>query len=301
MPHGGVDVPVAEVRLDVAELGGGHVVDEVEVARRQVGVGGVVVGEDLEVDAAVLRLVVARVVVPLAQVHRGALGVRLDGVRAVPDGLGEPGVVVVVERLGQGDEGGVAEGVGPQGELLGELGGEAQVVDDLQAGQGLGGGGAGLRVDLVVALDVLEEVGVLLVVLQCGAVVPRVDEGVGGDLLAVGERPAVLEFDREVLGVRRVDGLGDHVLGLAGLRVVADQSAEDHVEDLAALDLVGVGGFQWVLRVSPGGADDAVGAAAAAVAVTAAAGRRCQGDGHRTCGPPDLCGSAHEVPPRVIE
>ena len=148
----GVDVPVAEVALDVLELGGGDVVDQVEVAGHQVGVGGVVVGVDLEVHAAVLRLVRARVAVPLAQGHLRALGVRVDGVRAVADGLLQPGVVVREEGLGQRREGRVAEGVGEGGELLVELDGEGLGAGDLQPGEGVGGLlAAVVRVGLVVA------------------------------------------------------------------------------------------------------------------------------------------------------
>ena len=152
--------------------------------------------------------------------------------------------------------------------------------------------------DLVIALDVPEEVGVLLVVLQAGAVVPGVHEGLGGHRLAVAELPAVLEGDREVLRVRGLDLVGEHVLGGAGLRVVPLQPAEDHVQDLAALHLVGVRRFERVLRVSPGGADRAGAVAAAAVTSSAPAGGRREGDRHRTCGPPGVCGSTHGVPPR---
>src|SRR5690606_23857567 len=177
---------------------------------------------------------------------------------------------------------------------------EGAVVDDLQPRHGVGGlRAAVLGVDLVVALDVAEEVGVALVVLQAGAVVPGVDEGLGGDLLAVAEGPAVLDRDREVLRVRGLDLLREHVLRLAGLRVVALQPPEDHVEHLAALHLVGVGGLERVLRVAPGGAQHGTGVAAApAVAVPAPAGGRREGDHHRASDPFGVRGSAHGVPPR---
>ncbi|MGX1367674.1 hypothetical protein RKD19_003033 [Streptomyces canus] len=299
----GVDVPVAQVALDVLELGGRNVVDEVEVAGHQVGVGGVVVGVDLEGHAAVLGLVAAGVAVPLLQGHLGALGVRLDGVRAVPDRLLHPGRVVGEEGLRERGVGGVAEGVGEGRELLVELDGEGVGAGDLQTREGVGGLlAAVLGVRLVVAVDVAEEVGVLLVVLEGGPVVPGVHEGLGGDLLAVAEGPAALDRDREVLRVARLDLLGEHVLGLAGLRVVLLQAAEDHVEDLAALHLVGVGRLQRVLRVAPGRAQHRAAVTAAATAATAvptAAARRREGCCRRTCGPSGVRGSAHGVPPQT--
>ncbi|MDQ0583258.1 hypothetical protein QF030_005436 [Streptomyces rishiriensis] len=289
---GGVQIAVAEVVLDVLELGRGHVVDEVEVAGQQVGVGGVVVGVDLQGHAAVLRLVVAGVAVPLLQGHLGALGVGVDRVRPVSDRFLQPVRVVGEEGLGQRGVGGVAQGVGEGGELLLELDGEGPVVHDLEPGEDVGrlraAGGVGRRV----AVDVLEEVGVLLVVLQTRRVVPGGDEGFRRHFFAIAERPAVLDGDGEVLGVGGLDLLGQHVLGRAGLGVVLLQAAEDHVEDLAALHLVGVGGLQRVLRVSPGRAEHGA-AVAAAVAPPAPARRRRECCRRRACGPLGVRGSTH--------
>jgi hypothetical protein len=277
-----VDEPVAEVALGVRELAGGQFVGDVEVAGLEVGVGGVLVRVDLQLDAVVLGLVVARVLVVLHELHRRALVVRLDLVRAVADGLVEPRGVVVEERLRQRREGRVAEGVGPDGELLRQLDGERPVVHDLQPGELLRARLAALggRVDLVVALDVLEEAAVDLPVLDVRRVVPGVHEGLGLDRLAVAEPEALLDLDGPVLLVVALDGLGEHVLRLGGLRVVDDEPAGDQLEDLAALDLVGVRRLQRVLRVAPLRADGAASAArrtAAITAVTAATGRSERG------------------------
>ncbi|CAM5660111.1 hypothetical protein SGLAM104S_00666 [Streptomyces glaucescens] len=293
----GVEVAVAEVASDVAELGGGDVVDQIEdCPAHEVGVGGVVVGVDLEVDAAVLRLVRAGVLLPLAQGHLGAPGVRLNGVGAVSDRFGQPGVVVVEEGAGQRDVGVVAEGVGEGGPLLGEGDGEGALAGDLQPKERVGALLALLRVDLVVALDVAEEVRVALVVLQGGAVVPGVDEGLRRHFLAIAEGPAVLDGDGEVLLVGGLDLLGEHVLGRAGLRVVPLEPAEDHVEHLAALHLVGVGLLQRVLRVTPGGTQHLAARTTTAVATAPAGGRR-EGGRRRACDPLGVRGSAHGVPP----
>src|SRR5581483_7722027 len=59
-----VDVAAVQVGPDVLELGGGHVVHQVEVAGQHVGVGGVAVGVDQQRHPEVPRLVGAGVAVP---------------------------------------------------------------------------------------------------------------------------------------------------------------------------------------------------------------------------------------------
>ena len=112
------------------------------------------------------------------------------------------------------------------------------------------------------ALDPLEEGGAELGIGQQGAELPGLDEGVGGHRAAVGEGPARLEGDREVLIVRRLNG-GGHLVDDLAVLVVADQAGEDQVEDAPTIGLVGVGGQQRVLRLGEIGQDDAaVGAGA---------------------------------------
>jgi hypothetical protein len=127
---------------------------------------------------------------------------------------------VVVERLRERVEGGVAGGGRPLGVRRGELHLEGEVVDLAETGhlggRGLTAGLGGLQV--VVAGDVGEEVRVALGVRAVGRVVPGVDEGLRVDGGAVVEGPAVLERDGPGLLVLGLDGLRDAgVDGLVGL------------------------------------------------------------------------------------
>ena len=109
----------------------------------------------------------------------GALAV--EHVRAVADRVLTERLDVLERRLGQREERRVAEAQREVRLGLLELDREGRVVDDLETRQ---------LVDVLVvaeALDRLEEVARELRVVESGTVVPRVDEGLGGDRLAVGE------------------------------------------------------------------------------------------------------------------
>ena len=104
---------------------------------------------------------------------------------------------------------------------------------------------AGAALGVGEALDVGEEATVLHGVRAVGAVVPGVDERVGGHRRAVVEGPPVLEGDVPGLAlVGRLDGLGHALGGLGRLRVVGDQARVERTQDRDALGLVGVEGRQ---------------------------------------------------------
>ena len=201
-------------------------------------------------------------------------------VRAVADRLLAEALRVLQGAGGNRDKGGVAEAQRPVGFRLLQFDGERLVVNDLQAGHGLDGGA--FCAGFVVALDAFEEAAAELCVLGSGAEVPGVDEGLGRDGLAVRELLVLLDLDGEVLAVLALDGLGEFVDRLAA-GVVADQAREDHVDDLAAADLVGVGRHQGTLGLGAVGEDHFAGVAAgAAAAGCGAAWRRIRsGRGRR--------------------
>src|SRR5690606_30024162 len=150
--------------------------------------------------------------------------------------------------------------------------------DDLEAAHGLGRGGAfDVGAALVVfalgfgvALDGLEEVGVQRAVGPVGVPVPRVDEALRGDRLTVVERPAVGDGDGPVDVVFGLDRLGDLVVRLGGLGVVANEPGEELVENVPAACLVRHAGDERVLRVAAANGDRATAAAGLAAAVVTA-------------------------------
>ncbi len=191
---------------------------------------------DLEGDLVDLAGPVALVVGVLRENDRLLLVPGVELVRAGADRLVAEGLGVGEERVREGRERGVAQTDREVRDLLGGLDREGVVVDHRETGQlvGLGLAGAGARVvavtgalEVAEALDRLEEVPVVHAVRRVRGVVPRVDEVLRLDLGAVVELQALLELDREVLVVRRVDGLGLVVLGLGGLGVVVDELRED--------------------------------------------------------------------------
>src|SRR5699024_3650117 len=98
--------------------------------------------------------------------------------------------------------------------------------------------------------DVLEPVVVHETVGAVGGIVPRVHEVARFQLRAVVERPVVPDGDGKGLIVLGFDGFGDVVLGFGALGVVAHELGENSVENVAAVDLVGVTGDEWVLRLA---------------------------------------------------
>lgn len=179
-----------QVRVGVREVG--HVgargavrdlVKDVEVAGLHIPVGRVDAAVEDELEAAVLRLLRAGVVLVDAQLEllvvlpRGGV---LELVRAVADRVLAERLHVVVGRGRQREVRARAEALGEVGDLGAQGDRELGVADDLQTGE------VGLHV-AAEALDILEEVGRLLTVLQVGGVLPRVHEGGSGDRLAVAE------------------------------------------------------------------------------------------------------------------
>ena len=155
----------------------------------------------------------------------------VDHVRAVADRELPEGLHVLEGGVGQRVERRVSETQSEVGSRLVQRDREGVVVDLLEAGH------VALRAEHVVigvrgvtgvvdeALDVLEEVARELSVLSLSAVVPRLDEVVGGDFFTVGEGQAFLDLDGEVLRVLRGDLLSDVVDGLA-VGVVVDQTGD---------------------------------------------------------------------------
>ena len=125
------------------------------------------------------------------------------------------------------------------------------IVLDLQAGQ--------LRViadirvlQFVVALDDGHAARLLHGVLDVRRIAPGIGEGTGGNGLAVGEFPAVVDYDGELRSVIvRRDRLGDFEMLLA-VHVIADQTLKQVTDDLAATHFVGVGGLLTEMMASPG-------------------------------------------------
>ncbi len=130
--------------------------------------------------------------------------------RAVADGGLFEGLLVLEEGLRQRVERVVAQHGLELGERGAQRDGEGLVVDDRQALELVGGRLLVLaRGQLLGALDLGEERQALGRVVLVGAPVPRVDEGLRGDLLTVVEGVAVLQLDRPDLAVGRLDRLGD--------------------------------------------------------------------------------------------
>ncbi len=268
--------------------GGLHVV----VTGDQVGVLGLLVLVDLEVDAVDLGHGALEAVdlfhFDLRVVLPGAL--HLEGtvaddrvLEAVGDDAGsrEGGV-------GQRQERRVTHDRLPAGERRRQRHGERGVVDLLQTGERLGLGLGGLlrallavRVDglqVGVALDTLEEVRRTLGVGTVGAVVPGVDVAVGGNRLAVAEGEARLELHRPDLVVVRGDRLGRDQLRVV-LVVEVDKRVEQRGQNLRTAGLRRIGRDQ-VLRLSDAD-DDRVAGRVAVFRPTARTSSGQQGDGGR--------------------
>ena len=189
--------------------------EDVEVAGQRVGVRGGGVGVDPELDGVDRGVLLARELVEGAHGHALAgheLAVGPEG--PVADRLTAESLRVLEERLGQGEEGVVAEADRELGERRGQRDGEGAVVDDPQPAHLRGHRLAGRLARVVhrglqvaVALDVAEEVGTGLGVGAVGGVVPGGDEGLGGDRRAVVEGPAVAQADGPRHAVFGLDGL----------------------------------------------------------------------------------------------
>jgi len=155
------------------------------------------------------------------------------------------------------------------------------IVLDLQAGQ--------LRViadirvlQFVVALDDGHAARLLHGVLDVRRIAPGIGEGTGGNGLAVGEFPAVVDYDGELRSVIvRRDRLGDFEMLLA-VHVIADQTLKQVTDDLAATHFVGVGGNQRALRLGVVDGNDGFSRVygRAGIGLTTAGGH---GNQHHTC------------------
>ena len=256
---------VAAVELllrDLAHLGGDPGQD-VEVAGQRVGVGGRRVGVHAVLQRLDRRLL--RAGEPVGGHQRDARArdvLALGPEGTVADRVGAERLRVVEERLGQREEGVVADGHRELRERCAQGDGEGQVVDDAQTAHLRRGGVAGRLAVVVqrglqvaVALDVREEVGARLGVRAVRGVVPGVDEGRGGDRGPVVERPPVVQRD----------GPGDAVVGRDAVRhpgvadlavgAVLDQPGPQRLEDLGAVLLHGVARDERGGRLADGDAD----------------------------------------------
>ena len=249
----------------------------IQVAGRQIGVGGFRIGVDHEVQTIVLGRGNTLVIGVLDHLDVLVVVPLLELVLAVADRALAEGLRIVVERLRQRGVGGVADADREGRVRAGELDGEGGVVDHGQAGQ------LGVRIALrilqvLIALDDREEGGIHHAVGGVGGIAPGLGEGLGGHRGAVGEGPAVVQRDG-VLGAVLVghDLLGDLVLGVA-LVVEGDELGEQHIDRVAAAGLVGVGGDQRVLRLAAVHVHDhlAVGGVTVTALAAAAAQRKRQ-------------------------
>ena len=231
-------------------LGGGgrDGLHHVEGTGLDVGVGGLILGVDLEGHAVVLGDAVALVVGVLHQHDLVVVVPGLELVRAVADRLLAEGLRILEEGFRQRSECGVADLDGEHGVGTVQVDGEFMVVDDLQALELFVALELVSILELVVALDGGEEGGAELGVLGVGRVAPCLGEGFGGHRGAVGELPTILELDGVLGGVIvGLDGLRHFVGGIA-LGVEGNQTCEQQVERLAAAGLVAVARDERVLR-----------------------------------------------------
>ncbi len=247
-------VAVREVGLPgvVDQLVGRDHIGDIKVVGHNVVVGGVGVVVDAEGDLVHRTGVLAGVVSELVQDHLG-VGLRGQLVGAGADrciaesllalgGVSEESVRLRHER-------GVAQtNLEVRGRRAGGDG-EGVVINNLQTAHGLSlrrlvlavgfasGGHAALQVG--VAGDGLEEVGVQLAVRTVGAPVPGVNEVLGLHFGAVGELVALVQRHGEVGCVSGLDRLRDIELRGRGIGVVVDQLGGDGVQDIATTDLIG--------------------------------------------------------------
>ena len=227
---------------------GGNGFHHVEGTGLDVGVGGLILGVDLEGHAVVLRNAIAFVVGVLHQHDLVVVVPGLELVRAVADRLLAEGLRILEEGFRQRSECGVADLDGEHGVGTVQVDGEFMVVDDLQALELFVALELVSILELVVALDGGEEGGAELGVLGVGRVAPCLGEGFGGHRGAVGELPTILELDGVLGGVIvGLDGLRHFVGGIA-LGVEGNQTCEQQVERLAAAGLVAVARDERVLR-----------------------------------------------------
>ena len=213
-------------------LGGGgrDGLHHVEGTGLDVGVGGLILGVDLEGHAVVLGDAVALVVGVLHQHDLVVVVPGLELVRAVADRLLAEGLRILEEGFRQRSECGVADLDGEHGVGTVQVDGEFMVVDDLQALELFVALELVSILELVVALDGGEEGGAELGVLGVGRVAPCLGEGFGGHRGAVGELPTILELDGVLGGVIvGLDGLRHFVGGIA-LGVEGNQTCEQQVE-----------------------------------------------------------------------
>ena len=218
-------------------------VGHVQVACEQVSVGSVLLCIEDEVDAVVLRSAVAGVllvwnddgvlvVVPLSKL-----------VRAVADRVLAVCSEVIECRLVHWVEGGVAQAQREVGFWLGQLDGERLIVHNLQALE---------RLALFEAQDGLEEVGAEHCVLN--NLVPGVDEVLGGHRGAVGPLDVIAQGHAVGLFTLQLNGLCHLVVGHAVL-VKVDKTRVDHIDDVAAADLIGIAWDERVLRLGAASGD----------------------------------------------
>ena len=231
-------------------LGGGgrHGLHHVEGTGLDVGVGGVILGVNLEGHAVVLRGAVALVVRVL---HEHDLVVVIPGlelVRTIADRSLTEGIRVLVEGFRQRSECGIAHLDGEHGIGLVQVDGELVIVDDLQTFKLL----VTLEVvgvlQRVIALDAGEEGGAQLRVLRIGRIAPSLGEGLGGHIGAVSELPTILELDVVLGGVIvSLNGLS-HFVGSIALGVEGNQAGEQQINRFATTGLVSVARNERVLR-----------------------------------------------------
>ena len=242
------------VRLDggvlLEGLGGGgrDGLHHVEGTGLDVGVGGLILGVDLEGHAVVLGDAVALVVGVLHQHDLVVVVPRLELVRAVADRLLAEGLRILEEGFRQRGERGIADLDGEHRIGLVQIDGEFLIIDDLQTLELF------ITLELVsvlqrvIALDGGEEGGAELGVLGVGRVAPCLGEGFGGHRGAVGKLPTILELDGVLGGVIvSFDGFRNLIGGIA-FGIKRNQTCEQQVERLAAAGLVAVARDERVLR-----------------------------------------------------